>query len=384
MTSTRFQLSLALAVLCAASLTFADIVIPSTQGNGVVTWTNASTTNAVFRIEWSTCQNGPWHRTMQMQQLLEAQTNVAFGTVLPIHYRVVMSTNPPPTDMVLIDPGKVVMGNNRSDFGKEKPEHTVMVSAFWIGRYEVSQALWDDVYGWATNHGYALSNDGRTYAKGANFPVTYVSWHDCVKWCNARSEKEGLTPVYYRDNALTELYRTGTNILGSDMVIWNANGYRLPTEAEWEKAARGGLQGHWYSWSSYGGTNSMDYTNYYNGSCANAGGSGDEYESQVPPTSPIGYYNGSQTPRGVDMANRFGLYDMVGNVNEWCWDWFSTSWYSAPSAIDDDTAGPMTGSQRSVRGGGWYWATPPAVSTRGWVDPLTAASETGFRCVRRP
>jgi len=139
-----------------------------------------------------------------------------------------------------------------------------------------------------------------------------VSWYDCLKWCNARAERDGLTPAYYTSGTQDAIYRTGSLDLSNACVNWDAAGYRLPTEAEWEKAARGGLVGHHYPWQSYGGTCS----NHIDGSRANYWNSGDPYGG----TTPVGYYNGNQTPAGIDMANGYGLYDIVGNAYEWCWD----------------------------------------------------------------
>ena len=123
---------------------------------------------------------------------------------------------------------------------------------------------------------------------------------------------EGLNPVYYRDSQQTNVYRSG--ILPPEQLVLDlgGNGYRLPTEAEWEKAARGGVAKCNYPWG-----NSID------GSKANYQGSGDPFDDG---TTPVGYYNGNQVFRGQrrmdDMQNGFGLYDMAGNVYEWCWDWY--------------------------------------------------------------
>ncbi len=159
-----------------------------------------------------------------------------------------------------------------------------------------------------------------------------VSWWDIVKWCNAKSRKDGLTPCYYTvaEGFTTEL-RSGTP--STVYCNWSANGYRLPTEAEWEYAARGGLASQSYPW---GDTITSSQANY---------GSGHPFGG----TTPVGYYNGSQTPAGVDMKNGYGLYDMAGNVWEWVWDWYGS--YS--SAAQANPRGTDSGTYRVLRGGSW-------------------------------
>jgi formylglycine-generating enzyme required for sulfatase activity len=169
------------------------------------------------------------------------------------------------------------------------PLGAVTVNTFYIGRTEVTWGEWQTVRAWAVNNGYTdLANVGQ--GVGDNYPAKHISWYDSVKWCNARSEKEGKTPVY-RDG--TAVYRTGEVL--DPQVSSSANGYRLPSEKEWEFAARGGTLTHGYT---YSGSNNLDAVGWYLDNSAN-------------------------TPRevGKKLANELGIYDMSGSQYEWCADW---------------------------------------------------------------
>jgi formylglycine-generating enzyme required for sulfatase activity len=262
--------------------------------------------------------------------------------------------------------------NDSLDSWGERPIHTVYVSGFWMEKYIVTKALWDEVKSWNGGNGYSYTGVGTGAA--SNHPVLFVNWYDMIKWCNARSEKEGLTPCYYTNAGLSAIYKTGQV---SPEVKWEANGYRLPTEAEWEKAARGGASGHRFPWTdtdsiSHDRANYNGYSLacdlyselYYDASC----GYHPMFNSGTYATSPVGYF----------AANGYGLYDMAGNVCQRCWDWQGP--YSSDSQIDPH--GPSTGTMRVMRGGSWYnHGDISRCSNRYPFNPASDYFDVGFRCV---
>jgi len=280
-------------------------------------------------------------------------------------------TPPPPFGMAYIPAGTFQMGDSFYESGNssdELPVHNVQVSAFFMDVNLVSGMAWEIVQSWGIGHGYDISAGSWNYF---GHPVYAVSWYDCIKWCNARSEKEGLTPVYYTDDAQTLVYHTGNVDVTNVQVKWTANGYRLPTEAEWEKAARGGLLGQRYPWGNNIDLSDANYMDFSEGGYKNT-------------TTPCGYYNGSQTPAGVDMANGYGLYDMAGNVMEWCWDWYGSAYYG-DSTANSDPRGPTSGSYRLLRGGAWrVYGDGLRCSYRTCVVPSNTPyyGVSGLRCAR--
>jgi formylglycine-generating enzyme len=240
----------------------------------------------------------------------------------------------------------------------------------------VRKEVWDAVYAWAISHGYSFDNTG--VAQGFEHPVQAVNWYDAVKWCNARSEKDGLTPVYYTTVAQTTVYRSGRLDLTASYVKWSANGYRLPTEAEWEKAARGGVSGLRFPWGS-----SIDHAR------ANYFSTGFEpYDAETTFGCNTSFLAGLEpftNPGGSFPANGYGLYDMAGNVFQWCWDWAQDGWYRQSSATQADTRGPASGVHRIFRGGAWDYEADRARCSRRSQDGPTSSQEweaIGFRCVR--
>ena len=238
-------------------------------------------------------------------------------------------------DVAPIKPEMIKVEGGSLPKDSQVPNKTV--KAFEIGKYEVTWGEWQKVRDWAVTKGYDLQNVGKGLSE--NHPVTDVSWYDAVKWCNAKSEMERVTPVY---QVKGQVYKSGAfDKKGSDVVKEKAGakGYRLPTDAEWEWAARGGKKSNKYT---YAGSNDLNAVGW---SKDNSGG--------------------KPHPVGQKQQNELGIYDMSGNIFEWCWD----------------LKGP---SIRRYRGGSWYdGADLSAVVSRFSIDaPNFRFRSLGFRLAR--
>ncbi|PAD33473.1 formylglycine-generating enzyme family protein [Paenibacillus sp. 7523-1] len=228
----------------------------------------------------------------------------------------------------------------------------VTVSDFYIGKYEVTQKEWMEIMG-----------ENPSGFKGDDLPVEMVSWYDAVEYCNQRSIKENLKPYYNIDKNTTDPSNKNEN----DNLKWTitvnegADGYRLPTEAEWEYAASGGQKSMNYV---YSGSSNPDEVAWY---WINAGDkilTGDW-------SWPAIESNRNQTQKvGTMKANELGIHDMSGNVREWCWDW-----YSHPESPEN--------TWRVVKGGGWIGGVNNnEISFPGKFDANGFGPDQGFRVVR--
>ena len=269
-------------------------------------------------------------------------------------------------ELRLIPAGEFQMGSPLSEKDRTNREgetgtHRVQISqSFYMGTYEVTQAEWQSVMG-SNPSWFASTGVGSSDVTGLDtqrFPVEKVSWYDAVEFCNRLSVKDNLSPCY----RLSLIERADGSIKSANVEFLSGTGYRLPTEAEWEYACRGGT------------TTPFHFGSILNGAQANVNGN-DPYG-----TSTKGTYLKRPTRVGSYSANAWGLYDMHGNVWEWCSDWYGSDYDKTSPATDP--RGPTAGSDRVYRGGSWYSTARGARSAvRYWNSP-GSRHRVGFRVLR--
>ncbi len=287
-------------------------------------------------------------------------------------------------DIVSVPGGTYTQQDGNSD-GLPLASFGHTITGFKMGKYEVTYELWHLVYTWATNNAYNFANAGQEGHDGpiigaaptiARFePATRINWRSAIVWCNAYSQMDGKTPVYYSDSGFTTpikdsrsgSYANSINPAAGSFdnpyVNWSATGYRLPTAGEWQYAAsyRDGLD-----WTPY---------NYASGATANY--------SNATATGLVAWYNGNSSSStktvGTRDANALGIHDMSGNVFEWCWDWYSSQ---VPTMEQTNYRGPVPASFRVIRGGTYNQAAKfIQIGYRSTFAPFASSQTGGFRVV---
>jgi formylglycine-generating enzyme required for sulfatase activity len=293
--------------------------------------------------------------------------------------------------MALIPSGSFDMGDTFNEgASNEIPVHSVDISEFYMDKYEVSNKKMVQVLQWAYDNGAVTATVSSVkniegdqqelmdlgffwcqihFSNGIfsvdtgkeNYPFVFGNWYCAMAYCKYKNDMDG---------------KEQTINLADWSIDWEEKGYRLPTEAEWEKAARGGEDEHRFPWTD-SDTITHERANYYSSTnftydVSSTRGQHPDYSSSYPGTSPAGSFE----------PNGYGLYDMAGNAMEWCWDCFDENYYSI--SPEDDPRGPDSGWFRVVRGGSWGGLADKArCSGRMRTAEDYAFIFTGFRCVCR-
>ena len=303
---------------------------------------------------------------------ITAKVKVTANTTVNVTFKLKGGT-PPPTPPASADKTYTVGGISftmkgiaavtnknvgHADYSSNNDVHTVSLTAYRIGETEVTQELWEKVMG---NNPSSFSSSPESGEVQEKRPVERVSWYDCIAFCNELTKQAGLGESQCVYSVEGHIYGTADAVAKKvPEMDMNKKGFRLPTEAEWEWAAMGGTEHKWAGTNVKGQL--INYAWYRDSDGGNANNKTHEVKKK--------------------QANGYGLYDMSGNVWEWCWDWSGV----LPNPMPPDYAGPAdSGSDRVVRGGGWYVdADRDARAFRSSGYPGGLGSALGLRVVSRP
>ncbi len=318
------------------SVTPLDATVVLMKGDeSIQNWTGVKTITNLQIGKYTVQAKAVGYKTKTVDVLIEENKT----TTLDLH---LVKGRDVPEGFVLVEGGSFISGTSK-----------VTVSSFFLSKYEVTQLEWKAVMG----------NNPSSFKSNINLPVENVSWFNAIEYCNRRSMNEGLTMCYSYDKFSTDIatWPAGWNKHNDKLLKvscnWTANGYRLPTESEWEYAARGGNQTHNYK---YSGSNDINTVAWYD-------------KNSLKITHPV----------GKKLANELGLFDMSGNVYEWCWDicWEGYGYYP-PLRDQSNPHGYESGNHIVSRGGSWRSYYGCDVLDRGGSNATEIANIFGFRVCR--
>ena len=350
------------------------------------TVTFTATADEGYKIETWSISGSSFESESGTDGSTTAKMKVTANTTVQVTFKLddFVTITPPASGITGMDPDPASLPGTRDYWkGVFREGRKVKLSPYKLGKTEVPYKLWKEVYDWATGKGYTFANEGLKGKLGSGTekdPVTWVSWRDCIVWCNAYTQKMNTADtecVYRKKDDHTAVLKDATDGAACDAAYaeMGKKGYRLPTEAEWEYAAR---------WQGSDSTNADKYGEVWLTKLNSASGAKGKWDTSE--TGEVAWYGedwwlGKTHPVGKKRANALGLHDMSGNVWEWCFDWYDNI------EVGDvtDPQGAASGRKRVIRGGSWGNDVEYClVGFRNDNEPDGFDSFVGFRWACRP